>query len=167
MPTLETVEYVDTFRKLKLKHDQEKDRQESKPEMTTAYVFILSLSLSLSLFHPLHNYYSLFSHSHTVHVYTYIVTVNLGSSMLTLTPVVDSDVTLGSWMRTRRHGLTMKRKRRVVSHRQSPPRSSTRSLWAHQRTHVPHRASPFKSSPLCHLQVRRSLAFPPQRHHCF
>ena len=28
MQTLETIEYVDTFKKLKLKHDQEKDRQE-------------------------------------------------------------------------------------------------------------------------------------------
>ena len=52
MTTLETVEYVDTFRKLKLKHDQEKDRQENNPETSTAYVFTLSLlSLSpLSLF---------------------------------------------------------------------------------------------------------------------
>ena len=47
MTTLETVEYVDTFRKLKLKHDQEKDRQENKPEMSAAYVFTLSLSLPL------------------------------------------------------------------------------------------------------------------------
>ena len=33
MQTLDTVEYVDTFRKLKLKHDQEKDRQESTTEI--------------------------------------------------------------------------------------------------------------------------------------
>ena len=49
MTTLETVEYVDTFRKLKLKHDQEKDRQENNPETSTAYVFTLSLLLFLSL----------------------------------------------------------------------------------------------------------------------
>ena len=49
MTTLESVEYVDTFRKLKLKHDQEKDRQENKPEMAT-YVLCLPLcSLSTSL----------------------------------------------------------------------------------------------------------------------
>ena len=63
MTTLETVEYVETFRKLKLKHDQEKDRQENKPEMSAGYVFIhLSLSLSLSLSLMLTNIHV---HTHT------------------------------------------------------------------------------------------------------
>ena len=70
MTTLETVEYVDTFRKLKLKHDQEKDRQENKPEMSVAYVFSLSLSLSFLLpptpliskqiMHSYYHFYALF-----------------------------------------------------------------------------------------------------------
>lgn len=33
MPTLEAVEYVDTFRMLKLRHEQEIDHRENKPEV--------------------------------------------------------------------------------------------------------------------------------------
>ena len=154
MTTLETVEYVDTFRKLKLKHDQEKDRQENNPETSTAYVFTLSLSLHHLLFPPdpsnqqnqrcmlisnssvlfianklgdplrkhIHNVESRLLHVHThlhtfslTHTYTLLVTVRLAFSTLILTRVADSGVTLGSWTKTRRRGLTTKRKRRTGS----------------------------------------------------